>query len=90
MTAGVQFIHSKNIVHRDIKTENFLVFTRDGKLLVKLSDFGAAKELANLQAGTNTGTFNYMAPERLEKQAVCTIESDVWSLGCVFYEAMTG
>ena len=90
MAASIKCIHSLNIMHRDIKTENFLVFLKNDRLVVKLSDFGAAKEFANSTAGTNIGTFNYMAPERLSNEAKCTIESDMWSLGCVFYEMFTG
>ena len=90
MAAGIKCIHDRNVMHRDIKPENFLAFVKDRKIIVKLSDFGAAKEYVTMSAGTNTGTFNYMAPERLEESAKCTLESDIWSLGCVIFELLTG
>ena len=90
--------HRKGIVHRDLKPDNILV-TKSG---VKLLDFGiahqAAKPLAMddatmtqtlSQPGTIAGTLQYMSPEQLEgKEAGAA--SDIFSFGCVFYEAITG
>jgi eukaryotic-like serine/threonine-protein kinase len=81
--------HGKGIVHRDIKPSNFLV-TPEGQL--KLSDFGLATMQAGrkiTQAGKTAGTFLYMAPEQIRGQEV-TPRTDLYALGCMFYELLTG
>jgi serine/threonine-protein kinase len=79
---------SLNLVHRDIKPENILIRGRDG--LVKVGDFGIAKMLASAQrASTTAGTYEYMAPEVLSHTDYDT-QVDIYSLGVVLYEALTG
>lgn len=90
--------HSKGIIHRDIKPSNIML-TRDedGKILVKLVDFGIAiyedESGADANKLTRTGviigTPHYMSPEQIEARAL-TPGSDIYSLGCVMYEALTG
>jgi predicted Ser/Thr protein kinase len=91
---ALQFAHDEGIVHRDIKPENILV---DKKGRVKMADFGLAKLLNRAPAeyrltATQTimGTPHYMSPEQLEKPLEVDHRSDIFSLGVVFYEMLTG
>ena len=91
---ALQFAHDEGIVHRDIKPENILV---DKKGRVKIADFGLAKLLGHEQADhqlTAThqvmGTLRYMAPEQLEGSHEVDHRADIYSLGVVFYELLTG
>ncbi len=86
---GLAVAHAQGVVHRDIKPSNFLV-TPEGQL--KLSDFGLATMSASrkiTQAGKTAGTFLYMAPEQIRGQEV-TPRTDLYALGCMFYELLTG
>jgi serine/threonine-protein kinase len=81
--------HRQGIVHRDIKPENMLV-TTDG--VVKVADFGLARAYAEgrqTQAGTVTGTVQYLAPEQIRGEPADP-RSDLYSLGIVSYELLTG
>ncbi|RCN36173.1 kinase domain protein [Ancylostoma caninum] len=83
---ALNHIHSKQIVHRDLKTQNILLNRK--KTLVKLSDFGISKELTTRSlASTVIGTPNYLSPEICEGRAY-NQKSDLWSLGCVLYELL--
>jgi serine/threonine protein kinase len=91
---AVQYAHNEGILHRDIKPENILLDTR-GR--VKIADFGIAKLLHEkagapqlTASGAVLGTPHYMAPEQLEKPADVDQRADVYSLGVVFYEMLTG
>ena len=91
---ALQFAHNEGIVHRDIKPENILL---DKKGRVKITDFGIAKmlgltgEQAPLTgAGDVVGTPHYMAPEQIEKPRSVDHRADIYSLGVVFYEMLTG
>ena len=91
---AVKFAHQNLIIHRDLKPNNILV-TSDGT--VKLLDFGVAKLLQpelldvtqNLTVGANILTPNYASPEQLEGETITTA-SDVYSLGVLLYEILSG
>ncbi len=90
---ALQFAHDEGIVHRDIKPENILL---DKKGRVKIADFGIAKILGGVEqmdlTGTQAaiGTPHYMAPEQMEKPTAVDHRADIFSLGVVFYEMLTG
>lgn len=89
---GLGFAHAKSVVHRDIKPDNLLV---DGQGRVRIADFGlaTAQDVERLtQTGALLGTPNYMAPEQFDSSSGELVgpHSDVWSLGVVLYEALTG
>ena len=91
---ALQFAHDEGIVHRDIKPENVLL---DKKGRVKIADFGLAKILGQepkdfrlTGARDVVGTPHYMAPEQVEKPSEVDHRADIYSLGVVFYEMLTG
>jgi tRNA A-37 threonylcarbamoyl transferase component Bud32 len=91
---ALQYAHDEGVVHRDIKPENVLV---DRRGRVKIADFGLAKLLGASTADirlTRTqqimGTPNYMAPEQIEHPQQVDHRADIYSLGVVFYEMLTG
>ena len=90
---ALQFAHDEGIVHRDIKPENILL---DKKGRVKIADFGIAKILGGgsepelTQTQSVVGTPHYMAPEQMEKPTSVDHRADIFSLGVVFYEMLTG
>ncbi|MDQ3300311.1 MAG: AAA family ATPase [Myxococcota bacterium] len=92
MTATLAAIHARGIIHRDIKPSN--LFLPDGDVTrVKLIDFGTAREVIQAQPltrqGEVIGTPFYMAPEQVRGHEIGPA-ADVWALGCVLYECLTG
>ncbi|XP_012890276.1 PREDICTED: serine/threonine-protein kinase Nek3 isoform X1 [Dipodomys ordii] len=87
MCLGVNHIHKKRVLHRDIKSKNVFL-TQNGK--VKLGDFGSARLLSNPMAFacTYVGTPYYVPPEIWENLPYNN-KSDIWSLGCILYELCT-
>jgi serine/threonine protein kinase len=91
---ALQFAHDEGVVHRDIKPENILI---DKRGRVKIADFGLAKLLGPDPSGlslTGTlqvmGTLRYMAPEQMSGAKEVDHRADIFSLGVVFYELLTG
>jgi len=96
---AIQHAHQKGVIHRDLKPSNILVAEQEGKPVPKVIDFGLAKALAWQEsdatmltnAGTVVGTLDYMSPEQADpvRNDVDT-RGDVYSLGAVLYELLTG
>jgi tetratricopeptide (TPR) repeat protein len=87
---GLGAAHARGIVHRDIKPGNLLLGIGDG--LVRIADFGVARlagQAPITRDGQTVGTWSYMAPEQIRGEEV-TAAADLWSLGVVLYEAITG
>ncbi|HWH55168.1 MAG TPA: protein kinase [Gaiellaceae bacterium] len=86
---GLSFAHDQGLVHRDVKPQNVLL-DADGR--AKVTDFGIARSLdvdGMTVTGTIMGTSNYIAPEQARGQPVDE-QTDVYSLGCVLFELLTG
>ena len=86
---GLKYAHSKGIVHRDLKPSNILI--KEG--IPKISDWGLSKVLEESMSTTTTASFTpfYAAPEQIDKKYGKTDKrTDIWQLGVIFYELVTG
>lgn len=90
---ALAFIHGKGIIHRDLKPENIMLLEQQGNAkMVKLLDFGLARtrfQSRLTRTGVLVGTVSYMSPEQVTGQP-STAASDVYALGVVFYQMLTG
>lgn len=90
LCGALQHAHQKGIIHRDLKPSNVMI---DEEGVVKLTDFGIAKDVdvTALTGANNTiGTASYMSPEQCRGEKNLSGKSDLYSLGIVFYELLTG
>lgn len=90
MCSALEYTHSQGVIHRDIKPGNFLLTKNDQ---IKLGDFGLALLTVgqHLTAdGKTVGTLLYMAPEQISGSPPESPQTDLYSLGCVFHEMLTG
>lgn len=87
---ALEHAHNAGIVHRDLKPGNLLI---DKGGVLKLSDFGIARDTqatALTQAGKTVGTMNYMAPEQITGKHPISGRTDLYALGCVLFQMLTG
>jgi tRNA A-37 threonylcarbamoyl transferase component Bud32 len=90
---ALQYAHNESVIHRDIKPENILLDSRGN---IKIADFGLAKiagstaDAGLTQTQQVMGTWNYMAPEQKERPTEVDHRADIYSLGVVIYEMLTG
>ncbi len=95
---GVQHAHQKAIIHRDLKPSNILITVQEEKAVPKIIDFGVAKATAQsltektlfTELGMLVGTPEYMSPEQAESGQNVDTRTDVYSLGIILYELLTG
>lgn len=87
---ALQYAHEHGVVHRDLKPSNMMI---NEKGVIKLTDFGIAKDLdatALTATGRTLGTAAYMAPEQIRGDSDISHKTDLYQLGCVFYQLLTG
>jgi serine/threonine protein kinase len=94
VAAGLNHAAERGVVHRDVKPSNILI-TPDGR--AKIVDMGLARQLGSegvnggvTQSGVTLGTFDYISPEQALDPRRADVRSDIYSLGCTFYHALTG
>ncbi|MFO0627531.1 MAG: serine/threonine-protein kinase [Polyangiales bacterium] len=92
--SAVQAAHDVGIIHRDLKPDNVVLAREDQRLHPTLLDFGIAKvsdaSVAMTQTNMVFGTAHYMSPEQARDTKTASVESDVWSLGVMLFECVTG
>lgn len=92
ITKAVAYLHSLNIVHRDLKLENILAQeSREGEVILKLIDFGFATVCKPTQKlDLHCGTLSYMDPDLVKQRRYLGQAADVWAIGVIAYTLVTG
>ncbi|MFZ5481387.1 MAG: serine/threonine-protein kinase [Myxococcota bacterium] len=94
--SGVAAAHRSDVLHRDLKPANILLAVTSRGIVAKVTDFGIAKVARDMEdkavtrAGSILGTPGYMAPEQVEDSGKVDRRADVFALGCLLYEMLTG
>lgn len=91
--AGGGAAHAAGIIHRDLKPENLFIAMRGGRTMLKVLDFGIAKlrsQSLDTGAGRLLGTVSYMPPEQIRCESDIDLRADVYAVGAILYEALTG
>jgi 3-phosphoinositide dependent protein kinase-1 len=89
VVSALEHMHSKGIIHRDLKPENILL---DENMHVQITDFGTSKILSSEDDGCSNlfvGMAQYVSPELLTEKHACK-SSDLWALGCIIYQLLSG
>ncbi|XP_043701702.1 serine/threonine-protein kinase ATG1c-like isoform X2 [Telopea speciosissima] len=90
LAAGLQVLRENNLIHRDLKPQNLLLFTNDNHSVLKIADFGFARSLQPRGlAETLCGSPLYMAPEIMQLQKY-DAKADLWSVGAILFQLVTG
>jgi serine/threonine protein kinase len=93
VASALDAAHKRGLVHRDVKPGNILIVGEPGEEHAYLTDFGLTKQISAEQGLTKTGewvgTIDYAAPEQIDGRPM-DARTDVYALGCVFYQALTG
>jgi len=90
LSSGLEYLHSRNLTHRDLKPQNLLLFSKHHPIVLKIADFGFARYLPEADlAETLCGTPLYMAPEILARKSYNS-KVDLWSAGAILYQMVVG